>query len=157
MRLACTPVTGDIDPDCDWVFDNQGIATRKIDGVNVKIDNGIAYQRIKPEKDDYKEAEYEPVTNLVVLKAIQSRSFWNDGIYEAYGEGIRGNKEKIKGQAMVSLVPFDPVLTIPEAPRTYQSILTYLSLHNIEGIVFHRENGQMAKIKLTDFYHCYRV
>ncbi len=152
-RFICTPVTGDINPDCAWVFENHGIATRKIDGINIKIEDGKAYQRVKPDEPNYIKAFYGPVLDEFALAAIASRSFWEDGIYEAYGEGIRGNKEKIKGQTMVNL--FDPILTIPEAPRNYRGLMGLFATTNIEGIVFHF-NDNMAKIKTTDFYHLKR-
>lgn len=154
-RVTCTPVTGDQNPECAWVFEGLGIATRKIDGINVKIEDGCPYQRIKPITKDYFEALYGPVKDEFVLDAIASRIFWNDGIYEAYGEGIRGNKEKIIGQTMVNL--FDPILTIPEAPRDYRGLMGLFSTSSIEGIVFHNlESHQMAKIKTVDFYHLRR-
>lgn len=155
LRLTCTPVTGDQNPECSWVFEGHGIATRKIDGINVKIENGVACQRIKPTTSDYKEADYGEVTDEFVRRATESR-FYPDGIYEAYGEGIRGNKEKVRGQHLVSIIPLEHTLVIPELVRTYRGFMGLFSTTSIEGIVFHRENGAMAKIKTSDFYHLHR-
>lgn len=155
LRLSCRPVTGEHNPECGWVFEGDGVATRKIDGVNVKIENGVAYQRIKPMIPDYKEADYGEITDEYVRKAVESR-FYPDGIYEAYGDGIRKNKEKVKGQHLVSLLPLDHILVIPDVVRTYRAFMGQFSTTSIEGIVFHRENGAMAKIKTSDFYHLHR-
>lgn len=155
LRLTCRPVTGDQNPECSWVFEGEGIATRKIDGINVKIENGVAYQRIKPVLFDYKEAEYGEVTDPVVKRAVEARPYM-DGIYEVYGEDIRGNKEKVKGQHLISVAPYDASLVIPEAPRSYRGLMGLFATTSIEGIVFHRENGAMAKIKTSDFYHLHR-
>lgn len=156
-KLKCTPVTDEINPECQWVFDGEGIATRKIDGVNVKIEDGLAYIRIKPSAFDYTEAEYELFTgdNKYLRSAIQSREI-EDGIYEAYGEGIRGNAEKVEGYHMVRIDPVDMALSIQGVPRSYRGLMGYLSTHDIEGIVFHHRDGRMAKIKTKDFYHLSR-
>lgn len=155
LRLTCRPVTGDQNSQCSWVFDGDGVATRKIDGINVKIENGIAYQRIKPILFDYIEADYGPVTDEYVQRAVDSRAY-QDGIYEAYGEGIRDNKEKIKGQHLISVLPYDASLVMPEVPRNYRGLMGLFATTSIEGIVFHRENGAMAKVKTSDFYHLHR-
>lgn len=155
LRLTCRPVTGDQNPECAWVFEGDGIATRKIDGINVKIENGVAYERIKPILFDYVEADYGPVVDPVVKRAVEARQYL-DGIYEVYGEDIRNNKEKVKGQHLVSLIPLDHTLVIQDVPRTYRGLMGLFSTTSIEGIVFHRENGAMAKIKTSDFYHLHR-
>lgn len=168
-KPKCTPVTEEINPECQWVFDGEGIATRKIDGVNVKIvrdnlDEGSqeAYIRIKPNTRDYVEAEYEPLLcgmswkDKYIAAAVNSNEQWNDGIYEAYGEGIRGNPEKVEGYHMVRISPVDMSLAIIDVPRSYRGLMGYLATHDIEGIVFHHRDGRMGKIKTKDFYHLSR-
>lgn len=156
-RVTCSPVTGDINSIVNWVFEGQGIATRKIDGINVKIENGIAYERIKPLSKDYYKAEYGKVNNEYVKKVVESQN-WKDGIYEAYGEGIKNNMENIKGQAMVRILPLDPILILPHIRLNYRFLMNYLSTHDIEGIVWHNrsEPETMAKIKTRDFFHLHR-
>ena len=44
------PVTDQIKPECQWVLDGEGKATRKLDGMNVKIENGKLYKRQKPKE-----------------------------------------------------------------------------------------------------------
>jgi hypothetical protein len=172
--LKCTPVTDSFNPECQWVFDGEGIATRKVDGINIKVENSISYMRITPNTKDYIEADYGRVDNKYVQYALgcyfdsavaeysplyrdvpQSTHF-RDGIYEAYGEGIRGNAEKVEGYHVIRISPVDHALVIHGIPRTYRGIMGYLATHDIEGIVFHHRDGRMAKIKTRDFYHLTR-
>lgn len=157
LSLKCTPCTDEINIECQWIFDGEGIATRKIDGVNIKLDDGMAYIRIKPNTKEYTEARYELFVgdDKYVRAAIQSREI-EDGIYEAYGEGIRGNAEKVEGYHMARIDPIDHALMVHGIPRTYRGLMGYLATHDIEGIVFHHRDGRMAKIKTKDFYHLNR-
>lgn len=156
-RVSCSPVTGEINPECQWVFDGHGTPTRKIDGINVKIQDGIAYQRIKPLSRLYDKAKYDAITNESVMLAVDSHP-WPNGIYEAYGEGIKDNMEGISGQSMVSILPLDPVLILYGIQTNYRSLMAYFSTHDIEGIVFHHKAAPetMAKIKTRDFFHLHR-
>ena len=40
---------------------------------------------------------------------------------------------------------------LDDAPRTFNELNQYLSENNIEEIVWHRDNGDMVKIKRSDF------
>lgn len=157
LKLKCTPVTGEINPECQWVFDGEGIATRKVDGINIKIEDGMAYVRNKPANPEYDVATYELFTgdDKYIRAAIQGREI-EDGIYEAYGEGIRGNPERSEGYHMVRISPIDHSLVLHAIPRTYRGLMGYFATHGIEGIVFHHRDGRMAKIKTKDFYHLSR-
>lgn len=157
-RVTCSPVTGEINPECQWVFNGEGIATRKIDGINIKIENGIAYQRIKPNSSDYYKADYGEISDAYVKSIITTRKHWPDGIHEVYGEGIKDNAEGIIGQSMISIFPLDPSLIIQGLQINYRSLMAYFSAHDIEGIVFHRRCDPeiMAKIKTRDFFHLHR-
>lgn len=39
------PVTPTVKPQCTWVAKGEGVATRKLDGMNVKIAGGVLYKR----------------------------------------------------------------------------------------------------------------
>lgn len=172
LKLKCTPVTDEINPECQWVFDGEGFATRKIDGVNIKISGSDHFIRIKPKTDDYIEALYKPLEatdSKYICYAVMNgwpksrTSSLPDAIYEAYGEGIRGNPEKVEGYHMVRIAHLDNkpggvdhALVIKGVPRSYRGLMGYLATHDIEGIVFHHRDGRMAKIKTRDFYHLSR-
>lgn len=161
-KLKCTPVTDEINPECQWVFDGEGIATRKIDGVNVKVSRSEIHEwdyqvRVKPGTTDYVEAYYTYCSDKYVRAAVENSGInWVDGIYEAYGEGIRGNPERVEGYHMVRISPVDHALMVHGVPRAYRGLMGYLATHDLEGIVFHHRDGRMAKIKTKDFYHLKR-
>ena len=150
------PVSSQIKPECQWVLDGEGIATRKMDGMNVKIENGKLYQRQKPKERDYDNASYvecEPVSpnDKYLFEAFSLRSEWPDGIYEAIGPKIQGNPEKSGHHMLVSVVPCAVHLHINNAPRTFDGLRDYFQNHDLEGIVFHHPDGRLAKIKGKDF------
>lgn len=157
MSLKCTPVKNEINPECQWVFDGEGIATRKIDGVNIKSKSNVPTERIKP-VGDYTEAQYGPVGSCKYIQsAIMKHPHRPDGLYEAYGEGIRGNPEKVEGYHMVRVQPIDMALRLTGEPkRMYRDLMGYFATHDIEGIVYHHRDGRMAKVKTSDFYHLAR-
>jgi hypothetical protein len=160
-KPKCTPVTEEENPECAWVFRGEGVAYRKLDGINVKIEDGETYVRVKPETADYVEAGYEPICPLKhkrVLSAVITSGIAHDSIYEAIGDGIRGNPERAEWPQLVKIHPKpDQILRILDEPkRNYRDILGYLATHDMEGIVYHHPDGRMAKIKTKDFYHLKR-
>lgn len=148
------------------MFNGEGMATRKIDGVNIKLEDAKPYIRIKPSNKDYIEAEYKPFEardnkyiHFSIMHGAWGEKYFRcigDGIYEAYGENIRGNPERVEGYHMARVSPVDMALSIQGVPRTYRGIMGYLATHDIEGIVWHHRDGRMAKIKTKDFYHLTR-
>ncbi len=149
------PVINQTKPECQWVLDGEGIATHKLDGMNVKIEYGVFYKRQKPSSGEYDEASYISVDpyspeNKYLMEAFKREELL-DGIYEACGPKIQGNPEKLAEHKLIRVVPISPDLIIPDAPRDFEGLKKHLSEHDIEGIVFHREDGSMAKIKKRDF------
>ena len=51
----------------------------------------------------------------------------------------------------MELHTIDGNLRIVVVPRTYEQIKEYLENNYVEGIVFYRGNGEMCKIKRSDF------
>ena len=152
------PVTPAIKSECQWVLDGEGIATSKIDGTNVKIENGRLFKRQKPKEGDYDEASY------VTCDRTESADRWAfeafdvephaDGIYELVGPKIQGNPHKYAQHTLVRVVPFALDLEIPAdhlRDRTREGLRDFLSRSLNEGIVFHHPDGRMAKIKRRDF------
>ena len=148
------PVTDQIKPECQWVLDGEGKATRKLDGMNVKIENGKLYKRQKPKERDYDNASYvecDPVSpNDKYLFEAFHNPHLDEGIFEAIGPKIQGNPEKEDTHRLIRVVPVDPTLGL-EVLRTFDGFKSYFQDHDIEGIVFHHPDGRMAKIKGKDF------
>jgi hypothetical protein len=163
------PVIDQVKPECQWVLDGEGQATRKIDGANVAIINGQLHKRQKPADRDYDNASYVPCAR----ENPADRHFYTafdhaivqgahaDGIYEVIGPKIQGGLESPSPQ-LVRIGPFDyqsgrlqlghdKRLDIDVPTRGFAGLLAYLREHPIEGIVFHHPDGRMCKIKRRDF------
>ena len=149
------PVTSTVKPECQWVLDGEGIATRKLDGANVKIEDGQLLKRQKPKERAYDEAAYVPCRR----EEPADRWFWDaydasqpltDGIYEAVGPKIQRN-EPWSGHFLMRVAPPDPTLTLADAPRTFDGLRDWLAAHTFEGLVFHHPDGRKAKIKRRDY------
>ena len=159
-------VINEVDPKNEWAL-TEGVATRKFDGTSCAIINGQLYKRFDLKKgrvlpegaipcqdadeftghhphwipcligDNSNKYHYEAFNNLHEVL---------DGTYELCGKKIQGNPEKIDGH---ELIPHGKEILNPK--RTFQGLKSYLSLQDIEGIVFHHPDGRMCKIRKTDF------
>ena len=153
------PVTDQVKPECQWVLDGEGVATKKIDGTNIKIENGTLWKRQKPKDRDYDAASYVPCRR----DDTSDRWAWEafdalpnppgDGIYELVGPKVQGNPHQLAAHKLVRVVPPDESLAFQrEALRTFSEMRDTLSDNpHIEGIVFHHPDGRMAKIKRRDY------
>lgn len=158
---------------CEWVLDGEGIATVKVDGSCCAIFDGIFYKRFdakqgKTPPDGFIPAQDpDPITGHWAgwVKADENNPadkwFWEakrnaeaefgtliDGTYEAVGTHFQSNAERLVRD---TLIKHGSILPEGEVPRTFDGLREYLESHYIEGIVFHRENGDMAKVKRVDF------
>lgn len=150
------PVKNEIKPECKWVEDGEGKATRKMDGTNVCIKDGKFLKRKKPKERDYDNASYVPVeptdpSNKYIWEAYQQLHNKVDGIYEAVGPKIQGNPEEYIDHRLVCVVPPEFPLDLKDVPRTFDGLKDYLYSNNIEGVVFHHPDGRFSKIKKRDF------
>lgn len=71
-----------------------------------------------------------------------------DGTYELCGPKVQGNPERFDSHV---LMEHDTADRLPDAPRDFAGLREYLRTHDVEGIVWHRDNGDMVKIKKRDF------
>lgn len=164
--------TPEVNPFCLWVFEPGVRATRKWDGTAVLIQDGMPWARFdakhgKPQPEGFMPAQ-EPDPNTGHhpgwVPAIRPEDKWireafealrvssplrevPDGTYEAVGPKINSNKEGLESHQLIrhgveevpGVLPFGLYQDALEHMRS-----ALLSL-NIEGIVFHGPNGQMAK------------
>ena len=165
-RLARNEVV----PGCEWVLAGEGVATQKIDGTCCMVSAGKLYKRF-----DAKKGKTPPENFIAAQEADEVTGHWPgwvpvdpdnksdkwhwlawekagknlaDGTYELCGEHIQGNPEKLAGAEV--LIPHG-AMVLENVPRTFEGLREYLKNNYMEGIVFHRDNGEMAKIKRTDF------
>jgi hypothetical protein len=158
-------VTREVNPAAAWVLDDEGVATRKFDGTCTKLDeNGTWWARREvkpgklapanfvPEETDGvtgKTVGWEPIEQSPFVKAFRSVEDvpTEPGTYELCGPKVNGNPEKFPGHVLVPHGEF----VLHNAPRDYEGLAEYLASADIEGIVWHRGNGDLVKIKKRDF------
>ena len=73
---------------------------------------------------------------------------YSDGTYELCGEKVQGNPEGFEAHI---LVPHETATQYDNVTRTFAGIREFLDSMDIEGLVFHHEDGRMAKIKKRDY------
>lgn len=159
----------EIEPECKWVLDGEGYATEKIDGTCCMIKDNILYKRFDykkgrklpegaipcQEKPDeitehfphWVEVSKEKPEDKYFVKAFEEKEKWKDGTYELIGKHIQGNPYNMENDKLEK----HGIRILKDVPRTYEGIKEYLENHYIEGIVFYRGNGEMCKIKRSDF------
>lgn len=156
----------------EWVLSGEGKPTVKHDGTAVAIINGELYKRYDakkgkpvPEGAIPCQPEPDPITGhhpcwvkvtgqpdeKYIIEAYNhykgTRTKLRDGTYEALGPKINGNPDNFPGHTL----RIHGLTIIPDLERTYEGIKKFLEDNEIEGIVFHRGNGDMCKIRRKDF------
>jgi len=162
-------VTRDVTPGCEWVLKGEGTPTRKYDGTCVMFDGADWWARreVKPgkaEPDNFvyvsadpetgKTAGWEPAGQSSFAKyhaeALRNGTAGDlgPGTYELCGPKVNGNPE-----AFVSavLVPHAEAQVLSDVPLDFDALAIWLHAHPYEGIVWHHEDGRMAKLKARDF------
>lgn len=152
-------------PDCGWVFAGEGVATRKYDGTCCKVENGKLWKRreVKPGKTvppEFVEEQLDQTTGKRVgwmpvdCNDKQDRYHCEafdgqpNGTYELLGPKVQGNSEKLEKHI---LFPHSEAEVFPDCPRSFLLLKSWLAVRDIEGVVFHHQDGRMAKIKKRDF------
>lgn len=158
----------------EWVLAGEGKATRKYDGTAVMIQNGDVYRRFDckrgktppmgfipcQEPDSItrhwpgwvKIDKHNPIGDEKFFVEGYTNTFGDidanveDATYELCGPKINNNPERLDKHILIK--HGEDVL---EIERNYESIKDFLKNNYIEGIVFHRGNGDMCKIKRVDF------
>lgn len=162
----------EVTPGCEWVEAGEGVATEKVDGAACAIINGELYRRYDANPKKGRKAPVEgipcqdapdPVSGhwpfwVKVMEGLKSdqyftRAFLNtpwcreDGTYEAVGKHFQGNPYELDDDFLEK----HGRIVLKDCPRDYWGLMQYLEDHEIEGVVFHRGNGEMCKIKRSDF------
>lgn len=167
-------VLPEITPGCEWVAKGEGVPTRKVDGTCMMLDaSGEWWARREVKKGKsapaaFVELELDPETGKAVgwepaaqsaFARYHAEALRNEdgngtladlapGTYELCGPKVNGNPEAF---ARHTLVPHAESQQFDDAPRDFDGLATWLHAHPYEGIVWHHEDGRMAKIKRRDF------
>ncbi|MEG1705723.1 MAG: DUF5565 family protein [Clostridia bacterium] len=162
-------VLNEVEQERLWVINGEGFATEKLDGTCCLIKEGQIYRRYDckigrkiPKGAIPCQNEADPITghfphwlicilgnknSIYHLQAFERQPNLEDGTYELIGKHINNNPYNLDTDKLVK----HGSTILNDVPRTYEGIKEYLNTHNIEGIVFYNENGDMCKIKKTDF------
>jgi hypothetical protein len=162
-------VLPEVNPECQWVLDGEGTATRKYDGTCVMLDDDGAWwarREVKPGKkapanyvpistdpNTGKTMGWEPIEQSAFAK-FHAEALGNPyerrrvGTYELIGPKVNGNPDGAEGH---ELVWHNDAETL-DAPRDHDGLREWLLAHpEYEGIVWHHPDGRMAKLKRRDF------
>jgi hypothetical protein len=171
-------VRDEVVPGSEWVAAGEGVATRKWDGMAVLVKDGAPFMRYDAKHGKTPPENFVPAQPAAdektghwpgwvpaegsnakrVLEGIEwgKRQLFNgsdvpDGTYEVCGPTI-GTRHGPNPENLTEtiLVPHGRD-TLPDCPRTYDALRSYLKDREIEGVVWHRDNGDMVKIKKSDF------
>jgi len=165
-------VINEINPENKWVYDEPGIPTRKFDGTAAAIINGILYKRYDVKKGKQVPLgaiqcqEADPITGhwphwiKCEKNKPEDKYFWEaynsipiplrtEGTYELCGPKINGNPEKLNSHQLIR----HGIIHLDIKDFSFNSIKSFLSdpMNDIEGIVFHGQDGKMCKIRKSDF------
>lgn len=154
---------------CEWVLAGEGIATRKVDGTCCMVRDGKLYKRRELRDgdavpNDFEEVDHDAETGKTVgwvpvgdgpedryhREAFEAADILLDGTYELLGPKIQGNPEHANGHMLVCH-GHGTAGNLGDVPRTFEGLRDWLAGKDIEGLVFHHNDGRMAKIKLRDF------
>jgi hypothetical protein len=158
----------EVTPGCEWVLAGEGHATRKWDGTCVLVRSGQLLRRYDAKRGKTPPAGFEACmepdavtghqTGWIPLTGDPSERWFievlpdvlhycADGTYELCGPSIGANAEQFSRHTLIR----HGVHVLPDVPRTFAGMRSYLAMHPLEGIVFHRDDGSMAKVKRHDF------
>lgn len=158
-------VTDEVNPECQWVLDGEGTATRKYDGTCVRLDEDgrwWARREVKPGKappTGWVEADRDETTGKrpgwEPIDQSPFRGPWSEamavhpddpGTYELCGPKVNGNPEGFTLHRLIrhGVTPIPQILPPAELVRELASDMGW------EGVVWHHPDGRMAKLKARD-------
>lgn len=165
-------ITDKIHPGCEWVLAGEGVATEKMDGTACMIRGGRLYKRYDAKNGKTPPPNFEPcqldpdpVTGHFPgwvpvgdgpdeqwhrdgFAELVKYGYMPDGTYELVGAKVQGNPYNLSGHLLLR----HGATVLHHVPRDPIELAKYLHDEpGIEGIVFHRENGDMCKVKRRDF------
>lgn len=155
--------------DVAWVVAGVGIATRKYDGMCSLVRDGKLYRRYELKEGRTAPADFEPIDHdettgktmgwVQVGWGNEDKYFreaagdpdnvdLKDGTYELLGPKVQGNPEHFSNHVLLS---HDQPEVLYDVPTDFYALCDYLEDKDIEGIVWHNNDGRMVKIKKKDY------
>ncbi|RQP22494.1 RNA ligase 1 family protein [Piscinibacter terrae] len=158
-------VRNEVVPGAEWVMAGEGVATRKFDGTCCLMRGGVLYKRYDAKAGKVPPPGFEPAQEPDALTGhwpgwlpvadgpddARHREAMTqalaDGTYELCGPKVQGNPEKFARHILVR----HGKDVLADCPRSFDALRVYLCDRDIEGVVWHHEDGRMVKIKGKDF------
>lgn len=174
-------VLPEVTPGCEWVLANEGRATRKYDGVCLRMTQTDTLHRewwarriikgpLAHRPDGFEAVDTDPTTGYTTgWEPIRNTGWWrildqaggagpllDPGTYELCGPRVNGNPQGYDTPTLVRHGADDvhlfPLMLDPAA--AHSTLASYLnSKPQWEGIVWWHPDGRMAKLKRRDFPH----
>ena len=169
-------VTDEVNIEAKWVFNGEGIATRKVDGTCVLIRAGKLLKRREIREGQTPPPNFEQASDVDSNTGkLMGWTPVGDGPEDRYlreafadwsqkmkghpqefdtftaeflGPKSQGNVEKVSSHMFL---PHAWNEQYPDCPRYFNELREWLNGKDIEGIVWHHPDGRMAKVKLKDF------
>lgn len=156
-------------PDAAWVVAGEGVATRKWDGTAVLVRGGKLFARYDVKRGKVAPAGFEPAQDpdpntghhpgwvpaerpedkwiRAAAEAASGAGQLDDGTYEACGPKINGNPEGFTDHRLIRHGRF----VLANVPHDKASLVAFFRAHNIEGVVWWRQEGDDTcdKVKIT--------
>lgn len=167
FTLPNNPIVNKLNPECEWVTKNEGVAYRKLDGTAAMIKDGILYKRYDckngktPPENFIPCQDPDPVTGhwpgwIAVDDKPEDRWFregvnsetYGNGIFELIGPSINKNPEAQFKHVLCKHNSQDLIL---DPPTDFDLLKEWFKGKDMEGIVWHHPDGRMCKIKKRDF------
>ena len=163
-------VTREVNPDCQWVIDGEGVATIKWDGSACLIRDGVLYRRHRvklgkakppgwihwnsehPEQSGHGWALVDDSTSDQYHREARDLAWIaykpSDGTYELVGPSLQSNPHQLSRHQLW----LHGDTSCRDAPTGFDDLREWFKdMHPMEGLVWHHRDGRMAKIKRRDF------
>lgn len=113
----------------------------------INLNRGVTMDIVDFYLEDLKSKFYKIDPDKYHIQAFKTKNDWANGTYELIGKHEQGNPYNLDDDVLLK----HGLRILLGVPRNYEGIKEYLKEHEIEGIVFYRGNGEMCKIKRSDF------
>lgn len=161
-------VRNEVVPGSEWVMAGEGIATRKWDGMAIRIKDGVYYKRYdakvgRTPPPDFEPAQpapdpetkhwpgWVPLVGRELSRVLVVSQFEKDGTYEFCGPTVGTRHGANPENLEVHILVEHGADFLINCPTTFDELKEYLSKHNIEGVVWEHPDGRRVKIKAMDF------
>lgn len=138
-------LTSEINPECQWVFDGEGVPTYKWDGTNVRVE--VYEGRVRTILGRDKKSQLPACAQeLVGQLAGRHGSGWYHA--ELVGPKVNGNRHRAT-EAHLEFFDVTPALLRPyETP--IETVAAHCPTSRSEGVVWHHPDGRRAKLRAQD-------